>query len=583
MYLRKAVSSQRGASLIDVVVGSALMLVVFMGISAVFQLAVEMVSNNKARAGAVSLSGERMEYIRSLSYNSVGTAGGIPAGAIAQSEAVSLNGISYTRRTFIAYVDDPADGTGASDSNSIPLDYKVVRVDVSWTSKQGDRHIVLVTRVEPPNGMEVACPPSTPCGTLAITVVNAAAEPVANAQVHIVNSTTNPAIDVTTYTNTDGMVVFAGAPAAPDYSVTVSKSGYNSDQTYDTPNPVQGPLTVSANQTTTGIFRIDLLSSMTINTYSLATNDWTDTFTDESKINTETSSYIEVSGNQARFEGNQPWTGPADLRSQTITPVALSRWGVFSWHDNRPSLTTITYHVYYPSGAGSIPVPDSVLLGNSTGFSAGTSVDLSVIPADEYPSLVLEAYLVAQDPNAPSPTVQDWSLTYESGQGIAIPVLIQGLKPIDYGPPMVFKYSQTLTSNSSGVLSIPGMEWDTYTMTVAASTGYDISSSCSPQPIVLAPNTSVTTGLFFSPHTANSLLVDVKNGPGAYLSGAAVRLTKGGSYDETVIADACGQAFFDTLTNGNYSLTVSKTGYQTFGPSNVNVSDASRLSVILNL
>ena len=215
MYLRKAVSSQRGASLIDVVVGSALMLVVFMGISAVFQLAVEMVSNNKARAGAVSLSGERMEYIRSLSYNSVGTAGGIPAGAIAQSEAVSLNGLSYTRRTFIAYVDDPADGTGASDSNSIPLDYKVVRVDVSWTSKQGDRHIVLVTRVEPPNGMEVACPPSTPCGTLAITVVNAAAEPVANAQVHIVNSTTNPAIDVTTYTNTDGMVVFAGAPAGP--------------------------------------------------------------------------------------------------------------------------------------------------------------------------------------------------------------------------------------------------------------------------------------------------------------------------------------------------------------------------------
>ncbi len=573
------IRGSRGASLIDVVVGSALMLVVFMGISAVFQLAVEVVSNNKARAGAVALSGERMEYIRSLSYNSVGTVGGIPAGAIAQSETVSLNGISYTRRIFIAYVDDPNDGTGGLDSNSIALDYKVARVDVSWASKQGERHIVLVTRIEPPNGMEIACPPLTPCGTLAITVLNAAVAPVGNAQVRIVNSTTNPAIDVVTYTNASGMVVFAGAPAAAGYSVTVSKSGYNSDQTYSSSNPAQGPLTVSVNQTTTGIFRIDLLSSMTINTYSLTTNNWADSFMDESKINASTSFYIEIAGNQVRFAGNQPWTGPASLRSQTITPVALSRWGVFSWNDTRPSQTTITYHVYYSDSA---LVPDSVLPGNSAGFSTGTSIDLSVIPADAYPSLILEAYLVAQDPNAPSPSVQDWGLTYQSGQGITIPFLMQGLKVIDYGPPSTYKYSQSLTTNSSGVLTLSNLEWDTYTMTVAASTGYDIASSCSPQPIVLAPNTSTTTRLFLSPHTANSLLVDVKTGAGASISGATVRLTKGGSYDKSIIADACGQAFFDALTNGSYSVTVSKAGYQTYGPSSINISDASRLSVTLN-
>ncbi len=555
------------------------MLVVFMGISAAFQLAVEVVSNNKARAGAVALSGERMEYIRSLSYDGVGTVGGIPAGSIAQSETVVLNGISYTRRTFIAYVDDPADGTGASDANSIPLDYKVARVDVSWASKQGDRHIVLVTRIEPPNGMEIACPPSTPCGTLAITVVNAASAPVGNAQVRITNTTTNPAIDVTTYTNVDGMVVFAGAPAAAGYAVTVSKSGYNSDQTYSTANPAQGPLTVSANQTTTVIFRIDLLSSMTINTYSLSTNTWTDSFTDESKINQSTSFYIEIAGNQARFAGNQPWTGPASLRSQTITPVALSRWGVFSWHDNRPSETTITYHVYYSDSA---LVPDSVLPGNSAGFSAGTSVDLGVIPADAYPSLILEAYLVAQDPNAPSPTVQDWSLTYQSGQGIAVPFTLQGLKVIDYGPPSTYKYSQSLTTNASGVLALSALEWDTYTMTVAAATGYDIASSCVPQPIVLAPNTSVATKLFLSPHTTNSLLIDVKTGAGASVSGATVRLTKGGSYDQTIIADACGQAFFGSLTNGVYSVTVSMSGYPTYGPSDINVTGTSRSSVLLN-
>src|SRR3990167_10808442 len=145
-----------------------------------------------------------------------------------------------------------------------------------------------------------------------------------------------------------------------------------------------GPQNVVANQTTSVTLRIDLLSSMTINTYSLTTNNWTDSFTDKSKINPVTSYYIEIAGNQARFEGNQPWTGPASLRSQTITPVALSRWGVFSWNDTRPSQTPITYHVYYQSGGSAALVPDSVLPGNSTGFSTGTSVDLSIVPADLY-------------------------------------------------------------------------------------------------------------------------------------------------------------------------------------------------------
>ena len=586
-YTLEARSFSRGASLIDVVVGSALMLVVFMGISAAFQLSVEAVSNNKARAGAVALSGERMEYIRSLSYDAVGTVGGIPAGAIAQSETVSLNDISYTRRTFIAYVDDPRDNTGPGGADNFPtvspiaLDYKVARVDVSWASKQGERHIVLVTRIEPPNGLELACPPSTPCGTLAVTVTNAADEPVVNAQVRITNATTDPEIDVTTFTNEDGMVVFAGAPEASDYHAVVTKTGYSSDRTYDTANPALGPQTVSANQTTSVPLQIDLLSSMTITTYSLATNDWEDSFTDESKINTSTTVNIEISGNQARFAGNQPWTLPASLRSETITPVALSRWGVFSWNDTRPSETTITYHVYYPEGAGSALVPDSVLAGNSAGFTTGTSIDLSVIPADTYQSLILEAYLVALNPNAPSPSVQDWSLTYESGQGIALPFSMHGLKVIDYGPPTVYKYDQLLTTDSSGTLALSDLEWDTYTIAVAASTGYDISSSCAPQPIVLAPNTSVATKLFLSPHTSNSLLVDVKNGAGAYIAGATVRVTKGGSYDESMIADACGQAFFGALTNGNYSVTVSKAGYQTSGPSDVNVTDASRASVLL--
>lgn len=586
-YLR----ASRGVTLLDTIVGSALMLIVFVGVAAAFQLSVDVVTNNKARAGAIALAGERMEYIRSLSYPSIGTVGGIPSGNIAQLETIQSNGVSYTRRTTILYGDDPYDGTGAADaypaSAPTSLDYKAAKVDMAWESRTGTRHITLVTRIEPPNGVETACPPTAQCGTLAISVYNAVTQPVSSAQVHIVNTGTNPTIDITTYTNTSGNVSMGGAPVATGYQVTVTKTGYSTDQTWNATlqntDPSPGPFTVSGNQTTSGTFRIDLLSSMTINTYSLNTNNWTDSFTNDSKINLQTTTNIEVSGNQARLAGNQPWIGPADLYSQTITPVALSRWGTFSWNDTRPADTTITYHVYYPSGSGSALVPDSILPGNSVGFSSATSTDLRAIPTDAYSSLILEAYLVPLNPSAPSPSIQDWSLTYESGQGIAIPFRMYGAKTIGtIGTTPIYKYDQQLTTNSSGVLSIPTIEWDAYTMTVAASTGYDISSSCQPQPIVLPPNSSVSTQLYLSPHTLNSLLVDVKSGTGAMLAGAAAQLTKGGSYDETIFTNACGQAFFDDLTNGNYSISVSKAGYATSTVSGVNITGATRMSVILN-
>ena len=576
--------TQRGVTLMDTLVGTALMLVIFLGIAAVFQLSVDVVTNNKARGSAIALSNERMEYMRSITYASLGTSGGIPSGSIAQSESVVLNGITFTRRTVVAYGDDPKDGTGALDSNGITADYKAGKVDVAWNSRNGVRHITLVSRFEPPAGMEIACTP--PCGTLTISAVDANSLALSGASVSIVNSSTNPAISINTFTNANGTASFIGAPASSGYQITVTKSGYSTAQTYSVTaqntNPNPGHLTVSNNQTTSGTFAIDLVSSMNITTYSLSTGTWTDTFSDESKIGSATTN-IEISGNRARFAGSQPWTTPASLYSQAITPVALLRWGSFSWNDTQPAETIITYHVYYLQGSTNTLVSDSVLPGNSAGFTTGTSIDLSAVPADTYTSLVLGAYLVALNPSAPSPSIEDWSLTYQSGQGVAIPFTMRGAKTIGSGPSgAVYKYNQLLTANSSGVLTVSNLEWDTYTMSVAASTGYDIASSCPPQPLVLAPNSSLSPKLFLSAHTANSLLVDIKNNAGGSIAGAEVRLTKGGSYDETVAADACGQAFFSSLTNGNYTITASSTGYQTYTSSEVNVTGTSLLSVILN-
>jgi len=253
---------EAGVTLIDTVVGTALLLSVFVGVAGAFQLSIDVVTNNKARAGAIALSNERMEYLRSLTYASLGTSGGVPSGSLEQEESLAFNGVSYTRRTLILYADDPKDGVSPADAN--PADYKAARVGVSWLSRTGEREMALVSRFEPASGLES----SVSGGTLSITVVSSESESVANAQVTVTNADASPQVQVTTYTNTSGTVTLLGTPAASDYSVSVTKSGYSTAQTYDSseqnPNPSPANLTVTSGQTTTQTLSIDVLGTLTL-------------------------------------------------------------------------------------------------------------------------------------------------------------------------------------------------------------------------------------------------------------------------------------------------------------------------------
>ncbi|PSO46524.1 MAG: hypothetical protein BRC24_01515, partial [Parcubacteria group bacterium SW_4_46_8] len=122
------ISRQRGVGFVDTIIGVAILAIVFFGIFGAFRLGVQLVADAKARGGATALVNEKMEFIRSLPYDEVGTEGGIPSGDIPQEESITLNGISYTRRVFIQYKDAPQDGTGDDDENGITEDYKVVKV-----------------------------------------------------------------------------------------------------------------------------------------------------------------------------------------------------------------------------------------------------------------------------------------------------------------------------------------------------------------------------------------------------------------------------------------------------------------------
>ena len=554
------------------------MLVVFLGIAAAFQLSLDVVMNNKSRAGAIALVNERMEYLRSLSYTQIGVSGGIPAGIVPQEETVSWNGIEYTRRTSVLYSDDSGDGLGDLDENSIITDYKTIRVEVLWTARQGERSVILVGRVSP-NGVEVA----VPGGILTINVVNAAAEPVFDAQVDIINTEISPAINIRTYTNSEGLVTFIGAPAASNYQITVSRPGYSTDQTYpvtvENPNPNPRHLTVADNETTSYTFAIDLVSTKTVETYkAMETSTWEDTFTDDTKI--AVFDGTEISGGRVRFVGNPPFPPSASVQSIAIAPPQVSRWKALSWNDVEPSDTEIFYQLYTSDGASLIP--DEVLPDNSTGFST-SSIDITGIPAQTYPGIRIGAILKTKNPGAPTPSIDDWTIEYEGPSPFPnLTFSMRGLKTIGNNP-TVYKYDETHSSGAGASLTLQNVEWDTYALSVPTTTNYNLAESCNnPQPEVLAPASSQTTRLYVLPYNPSSLLVDVRSSvDSSLLSGASVRLYKTG-HDETLLTSSCGQVFFEGLEDATYSIEVSKTGYQTYSSANVVVSDVSQLSVVLN-
>lgn len=148
MQSMKAALATRGIGLLDVVIGTTLLLVVFVGLFGVLQLGTRMAGDSKARTTALALTLEHMEFIRSLPYTSIGTVGGTPPGSLLASEALTLNNISYTRTTAIRYVDDEKDGIGVSDTNGSD-DYKRVKVVVSWEGPTGTRETQLVTDIAP--------------------------------------------------------------------------------------------------------------------------------------------------------------------------------------------------------------------------------------------------------------------------------------------------------------------------------------------------------------------------------------------------------------------------------------------------
>jgi len=549
-----------GMSLVEVIVASALMVLVFGGLMASFQLMVSLIGKSKAESGALALANEQLEYIRALPYNDVGTVGGIPSGAIPQISTTTLNGLEYTERVLVEYVDDEDDGTDVDDENGIVADYKRVKIEYSWNNKGETDSLSLISSIVP-EGIET----TEGGGTLRVNVFDSSVMPVPGAEVHLYNTNGTTTIDMIRYTNASGVALISGAPALAGYEITVTKDGFSTDQTYSATginsNPSPPHVAVLESQVSTMNFQIDGLGTLAIRTVGIpVVEDFNDSFDDSNSV--ATLSNTVVGSGSVSLSGPAPYAGSGTVQSVPVTPSSFSAWETFTFSLDTPEDTGVLIQLYSVMDAIYTLVSDTDLPGNSTGFATGT-IAISGLSPETYPSLAIGATLTTSNAST-TPQVLDWELSYAvSEPPIAnVPVQLTGGKTIgtqaDSSP--VFKYQVTHTTDSAGDSAVGDIEWDVYAVTLGTGS-YDIAEACGYIPYVLEPGMDETLKLTLAPHSAHSLRVRVETAEGEPIAGATVDLARP-DFNTSDNVSSCGQVFFSDLTTADdYQLVVSAPGY----------------------
>ena len=267
MRTKKTLTLKRhvaGFSLLEVVIGTAIFLLVSTSLYATYQRVFSIAHLAQARIEAVALANEQFEIARNLPYNEVGTVGGVPSGVLLPVQTLTRGGLTFIATTTVRNIDQPFDGLiGGIPNDLSPGDNKMIEIDLVCISCTSFRPLVLSTIVAPKH-LENA----STNGSLFISAIDAGGQPVVGADVHVYNGMGTTTIDINDVTATSGMLQIIDAPPGNQaYQITVSKGGYSTESTYrpgvlPTSNPVKPDATVAVQTVTQLTFGIDRLATL---------------------------------------------------------------------------------------------------------------------------------------------------------------------------------------------------------------------------------------------------------------------------------------------------------------------------------
>ncbi len=583
-------SDCKGFSLVEVVVGVALVVIVFLGILGVYQSAIQILSQSRDRVTATSIAQGYIERARNLPYEDIGVQGQFPGGIFLATETVVRNGISYEVKADIDFIDHEADlllGLG----DACATDFKRVLIEVSWSGKsQGEVNVA--TDVAPLNDIQEC---ANPGGKLALTVFDALGIPIENAFVSIDDVDSALADSCTTALNGQCSRLVPESPSGGEenYKIIVTKSGYSQGETFGSgdfyigviiaaPDPAHA--TILEGQVTQMSFSIDRLADLVLTTRSpRGRTIFSDEFNDSSNI--AASNTVDIAGGVAQLEfSGGAYANAGDLTSITIGSAA--DWDEVSSTSTIPASTEIKLFVLYYDGFNWVLVPDVDLSGNVAGFT-GSSIDLSGLNTSTYSSIRLKAVLSTSDTNV-TPSLQEWDVVYDTLPSFPIgnvSMRVQGTKTVgqDAASSPIFKHAKIVTTNFSGNLT-QELEWDLYTFSNfnQGGTSLDIDEIDPPEnPVSILPGDSLSVDFYLA--AQNSLLVNVQE-EDTFLPvfSANVRLSSG-SYDTTQPTNAQGQTLFIPLSSGLYTIDVTAAGYDPYtGSVNVSGDSTTTITIVKN-
>jgi len=256
-----------GFTLVEVLVSIAIFLIfsmaIYGGVTSVFKI----VYSSRMQILETALISEQLEIVRNISYDNIGIVAGVPEGVIPHSQTITRNNVDFSIITTVRNIDDPFDGTvGGIPDDTSPADYKLVEISATCIGCPQKVPVVLSTVVAP-KGLEGA----SDNGHIFINAFDADGLPVSQANVHVVNSATDPDTVIDDVTGSDGWLKIIDTPTGTlSYHITVSKDGYSSDYTIepsvDNTNPSKLPSNVVTQTVTEIYFSIDELADLDINT-----------------------------------------------------------------------------------------------------------------------------------------------------------------------------------------------------------------------------------------------------------------------------------------------------------------------------
>lgn len=236
--------SERGFTLVELTVTMVVFAIVAISVYGLFTSLVHSTIIAKRQAVATTLATNQMEYLKSLPYDNLAVAGGsiYAASPLPATDTKTVNGVAYTIKTSINYVDDAFDGCASYPSQQLkelycrnypppnnsngtdtnPQDYKIAHVTV--TDKGGTKYAQVDTQIA-----SRVSETASATGALFITIIDANGNKVEGATVSVANTTLSPAVNVSDTTDVNGIAIFYGLPpdSGTDYVITGSKANYS--------------------------------------------------------------------------------------------------------------------------------------------------------------------------------------------------------------------------------------------------------------------------------------------------------------------------------------------------------------------